>query len=45
MGQGAVPVYKDGVLVGAVGASGGTRQQDEEAAEAGVRHAGLSTSA
>ena len=41
MGQGAVPVYRDGQLAGAVGASGGTPQQDEEVALAGVAAAKL----
>ena len=41
MGQGAVPVYRDQTLVGAVGASGGTPLQDEEVAQAGVQAAGL----
>ncbi len=44
MGQGAVPIYRDGALIGAVGASGGTPQQDEEAARAGVAAAGLAPS-
>jgi glc operon protein GlcG len=34
--QGAVPVRKDGVLVGAIGGSGATAQQDEDCAEAGL---------
>jgi uncharacterized protein GlcG (DUF336 family) len=33
---GGVPVYKDGRLVGAIAASGGTPQQDEEVSKAGV---------
>lgn len=41
---GAVPVYRDGVLLGAVGASGGTGEQDEAACAAAVEQAGLSTS-
>ena len=32
--QGAVPLMKDGQLVGAVGGSGASSQQDEEAAQA-----------
>ncbi len=40
---GAVPVYRDGTLLGAVGASGGTGQQDEEVCVAAVQRAGLST--
>ncbi len=34
--QGAVPVHKDGVLVGAIGGSGATAQQDEDCAQAGL---------
>ena len=34
--QGAVPITKDGQLVGAVGCSGASAQQDEDAANAGV---------
>ena len=30
MGQGAVPIYKDGEIAGAVGASGGKSQEDED---------------
>lgn len=41
---GAVPVYREGVLLGAVGASGGTGDQDEAACIAAVERAGLSTS-
>ncbi len=41
-GQGALPVYRDGVLVGAVGGSGGTAQEDEDAALAGIEGAGFS---
>lgn len=44
-GQGALPVFKDGVLVGAVGGSGGTAQEDEDAARAGIEAAGLSATA
>ncbi len=42
MGQGAVPIYQDGELLGAVGASGGPPEEDEVVAEAGVVAAGLS---
>ena len=42
-GQGALPVFKDGEIVGAVGGSGGTAQQDEDAARAGINAVGLST--
>ena len=34
--QGAVPVLKDGELVGAIGGSGATGQQDEDCAKAGL---------
>ena len=42
-GQGALPVYRDGEIVGAVGGSGGTAQQDEDSAKAGIDAVGLST--
>ena len=41
-GQGALPAYRGGELVGAVGGSGGTAQQDEDAARAGIEAARLS---
>ena len=41
-GQGALPVYRN-ELLGAVGGSGGTAQQDEDAAKAGIDAIGLST--
>ena len=44
-GQGALPVFKAGELVGAVGGSGGTAQQDEDSARAGIDAAGLSAAA
>ena len=34
--QGALPITKDGAVIGAVGVSGATSQQDEEVAKAGV---------
>lgn len=34
--QGAVPIVKDGVVVGAIGVSGGTSQEDEDIAKAGA---------
>jgi uncharacterized protein GlcG (DUF336 family) len=34
--QGAVPIMKDGVVAGACGVGGGTAQQDEDCAVAGV---------
>ena len=43
-GIGALPVYRNGELVGAVGGSGGTGQQDEDASRAGIEAAGLSAS-
>ena len=36
MGQGAVPIFRNGVLVGAVGVGGGTSQEDEDCAAAGA---------
>ena len=42
-GQGALPVYRDGELVGAVGGSGGTGQEDEDCARAGIEAIGLNT--
>ena len=42
-GQGALPAYRGGELVGAVGGSGGSAQQDEDAARAGIEAARLST--
>ena len=42
---GAVPVYADGRLVGAIGASGGTGQQDEDVCSAAVTASGYATSA
>ncbi len=35
-GQGALPIFKNGELIGAVGGSGGTAQEDEDAARAGL---------
>ena len=35
-GQGAVPLLRGAYVIGAVGASGGTGQQDEEVAKAGA---------
>ncbi len=40
-GQGALPVFRDGELIGAVGGSGGTGQQDEDAVRAGIEGAGF----
>ena len=36
MGQGGVPVIKDGNVEGAVGVGGGTSQEDEDCANAGI---------
>ena len=36
MGQGAVPIIKNGIVEGACGVGGGTSQQDEDCARAGV---------
>ena len=36
MGQGAVPIVRNGVVEGACGVGGGTAQQDEDCAGAGV---------
>lgn len=41
---GAVPVYRDGTLVGAIGASGGTGDQDEAVCTTAVQGAGFATS-
>ena len=41
-GQGALPVFRNGEIVGAVGASGGASQQDEDVARAGIESAGFS---
>ena len=36
MGQGAVPIVRDGEVIGACGVGGGTSQEDEDCARAGV---------
>jgi glc operon protein GlcG len=36
MGQGAVPILRDGAVLGACGVGGGTGQEDEDCAQAGV---------
>ena len=41
-GQGGLPVFRDGEIVGAVGGSGGTGQEDEDVARAGIQAVGLS---
>jgi glc operon protein GlcG len=35
-GQGAVPILRDGTIIGACGVGGGTGQEDEDCARAGV---------
>jgi uncharacterized protein GlcG (DUF336 family) len=40
---GAVPVYRDGALLGALGASGGTGEQDEAVCAQAAQACGLST--
>ena len=42
-GQGALPVYRDGEIVGAVGCSGGTSVEDEAVALAGITSIGLTS--
>lgn len=39
---GAVPVYRDGTLLGAVGASGGTGDQDEQVSRTAAEASGFS---
>ena len=36
MGQGAVPIIRNGVVEGACGVSGGTAQEDEDCSRAGL---------
>ncbi len=36
MGQGGMPVMRDGVVIGGVGVGGGTSQEDEDCAIAGI---------
>jgi glc operon protein GlcG len=36
MGQGAVPIFRNGTLIGACGVGGGTSQEDEDCAAAGA---------
>ena len=42
---GGVPVYRDGVLLGGIGASGGTGDEDQAAVTAAVESIGCTTSA
>ncbi len=44
-GQGALPVFRDGELVGGVGGSGGSAQEDEDCSRAGIEGAGFSATA
>lgn len=44
-GQGALPIFMDGVLVGAAGGSGAASQEDEDAVRAGIEAAGFSATA
>ncbi len=39
--QGALPVFRDGVQIGAMGCGGGSSQEDEETVRAGIVAAGL----
>ena len=41
---GAVPIYRGGALLGALGASGGTGEQDQEMCARAVYATGFSTS-
>lgn len=43
-GQGGLPVYDGDTIIGAVGVSGGTPQEDEVIASAGISYAGLKSS-
>jgi glc operon protein GlcG len=36
MGQGALPILRNGVVIGACGVGGGTAQEDEDCARAGI---------
>jgi glc operon protein GlcG len=40
MGQGAVPIIRNGIVEGACGVGGGTSQEDEDCARAGVEALG-----
>lgn len=44
-GQGGLPVYRDSNLIGAVGGSGGTSQEDDDVCLAGIHSLGLSVTA
>ena len=43
-GRGGLPVYDGDTIIGAVGVSGGTPQEDEVIASAGISYAGLKSS-
>ena len=43
--QGALPIFQNGEIIGAVGGSGGTGQQDEDCSRAGIKAAGFSDTA
>jgi len=43
-GQGALPVFNDGEIIGAVGVSGGPPAEDEQVALAGITSVGFQTS-
>ena len=36
LGRGAVPILREGQVIGACGVGGGTSEEDEECAQAGV---------
>ena len=38
--QGALPIFKDGQILGSAGASGGTAQEDEDCVRAGIQALG-----
>ena len=42
--QGSLPIFKDGVLIGAVGGSAASSQMDEDAGRAGIKAIGASDS-
>ncbi|MGE3150480.1 MAG: heme-binding protein [Pseudorhodoplanes sp.] len=43
MGQGGMPIFRNGVLEGACGVGGGTSQQDEDCARDAIERAGFKT--
>ena len=44
-GQGALAIFKNGEIIGAVGGSGGTSQEDEDCSRAGINAGGFSEKA